>query len=396
MAITDKKTGVWGLDQVYNKENQGSIWTYSGAAGEPGELWVWGRSADYGQLGANTFTYYSSPIQIPGNNWETGSRNTEASAATKSDGTYWIWGVNIFGSLGLNETNNTNHRSSPVQLPGTTWARGGVLAYRSAYGIKTDGTLWVWGDNDKGKLGQNNGSPSSQFSSPVQIPGTTWSAAGPIGMLHAMWSVKTDGTLWTWGQNDNGQLGDNSTTYRSSPTQIPGTTWTEQTTGGDKFCVTVKTDGTLWGWGENSGGYLGQNNKTQYSSPKQIPGTTWNKVASGAYNVVASKTDGTLWTWGSNSHGQLGQTNRNPHSSPIQIPGTTWVEPFPIGHLAVGSTKTDGTLWVWGQNGSGQLGQNNQTQYSSPVQVPGTTWDVTNMTRYGVVNSQLGGFFKRL
>ena len=375
----------------------GTAYTF-GAKPRFSELWVWGRNADYGQLGVNNFTYYSSPIQIPGTNWDSGSRNTENSAAVKTDGTYWIWGSNIFGALGLNETNNTNHRSSPVQLPGTTWARGGVLAYRNAYGIKTDGTLWSWGYNAFGNLGLSD---RVYYSSPTQVPGTTWSAVGTFGLYQGTWGLKTDSTLWVWGQNSDGSLGQNQGNFtnansRSSPTQIPGTTWTEKVTGGEKFMTAVKTDGTMWTWGKGNDGTLGQNNRADISSPTQIPGTTWNKVASGAYNVVASKTDGTLWTWGSNSHGQLGQTNRNAASSPVQIPGTTWDEPFPIGHLAVGSTKTDGTLWVWGQNGSGQLGQNNGTHYSSPVQVPGTTWEVDKMTQYGKGNSQVGGFFKKV
>ena len=149
---TDK--GVWNLQQVRDKQLQ-DLWSYS-TLSDAGELWVWGRNADYGQLGVNSFTYYSSPIQIPGTNWDSGSMNNEMGAAVKTDGTYWIWGANIFGSLGLNETNNTNHRSSPVQLPGTTWSLGGTLGYRNAYGIKTDGTLWSWGYNTYGMTGHNN------------------------------------------------------------------------------------------------------------------------------------------------------------------------------------------------------------------------------------------------
>ena len=252
----------------------GTAYTF-GAKPRFSELWVWGRNADYGQLGLNQTlgAYASSPIQIPGTNWDSGSRNNEMTAAVKTDGTYWIWGANIFGSLGLNQTNNTNHRSSPTQLPGTTWSLGGTLGYRNAYGIKSDNTLWVWGNNGYGEIGVNN---TTNYSSPVQLPGTTWDTLGPI-YSSATWGVKTDGTLWVWGAQSYGEFGQNGnvTTDYSSPKQIPGTTWTNKIGTSSQVIFAVKTDGTLWSWGNNNNGQLGLNDKTLRSSPVQIPGTTW-------------------------------------------------------------------------------------------------------------------------
>ena len=199
------------------------------------------------------------------------------------------------------------------------------MLFRSSGGqhllaTKTDGTLWAWGYNYYGTLGQGN---RTYYSSPVQIPGTTWSSISG-GAQHSLIS-KTDGTLWAWGRNSNGQLGLNNTTYYSSPVQIPGTTWSSIAAG--RFhSSSIKTDGTLWMWGLNQYGTLGLNDVTQYSSPRQVPGTTWSVIKSSSYSYhsLSKKTDGTLWIWGRNYNGQLGQNDRVNYSSPIQIPGTTW------------------------------------------------------------------------
>ena len=141
-----------------------------------------------------------------------------------------------------------------------------------------------------------------------------------------MAAIKTDGTLWVWGNNENGALGQNSPApaQRSSPTQIPGTTWSKVTNTAAKGFLALKTDGTLWGWGTNGPGQLGQNNRTAYSSPIQVPGTDWsNKGALGYNRTFAIKTNGELWSWGYNAPGgHLGHNDIINYSSPVQIPGT--------------------------------------------------------------------------
>ena len=173
--------------------------------------------------------------------------------------------------------NNTTKYSSPVQIPGTTWSSVN-LAFYAAAAIKTDGTLWMWGNNDNGGLGQNL-PENSRRSSPIQIPGTTWKTVDTMAQGSA--AVKTDGTLWMWGANSKGQLGQNDTNNRSSPAQVPGTTWEDVELGGTSKAavVAVKTDGTLWSWGYNWKGGAGQNNTTSYSSPVQIPGTNWTNIS---------------------------------------------------------------------------------------------------------------------
>jgi alpha-tubulin suppressor-like RCC1 family protein len=260
-------------------------------------------------------------------------------------------------------------------MPGTTrkgvWDLQQVRDQYLAGEWEQQNQLWAWGANDYGSLGQNN---TTQYSSPVQIPGTTWSSIS-AGGLHSL-ATKTDGTLWSWGYNYTGQLGQNNRLSYSSPVQIPGTTWSSIATPSylSQYTVATKTDNTLWSWGYNFNGQLGQNNTTYYSSPVQIPGTTWSFISAGGTNhTLATKTDGTLWSWGNNGNGQLGQNNITLYSSPVQIPGTIWSS-VSAGYYHSLATKTDGTLWAWGYNSNGALGQNNRTQYSSPVQIPGTQW----------------------
>jgi len=292
----------------------------------------------------------------------------------------WTLGQNDQGLLGQNSP-GPSAVSSPIQITGTIWNGSGWGSGGNGFGgnnnsiqsvLKTDGTLWTWGGNGNGQLGLND---RTARSSPTQIPGTTWSSTSRAYFSGI--GKKTDGTMWNWGFNDYGQLAQNNTTEYSSPVQIPGTNWTE-IAGGFYHKLAVKTDGTLWSWGDNAGGVLGQNSQADRSSPIQIgSATNWKQAAGGWYTSAAVKTNGELWVWGNANHGKMGENQpaNLDRSSPIQIPGTTWssIETQNEGMAAI---KTDGTLWVWGKNQYGQLGVNDTTARSSPVQVPGTTWSV--------------------
>jgi alpha-tubulin suppressor-like RCC1 family protein len=201
-------------------------------------------------------------------------------------------------------------------------------SYEASVAIKTNGTLWTWGSNNYGQLGLGN---TTNYSSPKQVGAlTNWSKVEFSSSGYSVIAIKTDGTLWTWGFGGNGVLGLNNTTNYSSPKQIGALTTWSNAVSGTFFVLANKTDGTLWSWGYNAQGQLGLGNTTYYSSPKQIGAlTTWLYIASCGYSGNAIKTDGTFWTWGSNSQGQLGlgdfgtPTNR---SSPNQVgSSTTWI-----------------------------------------------------------------------
>ena len=249
------------------------------------------------------------------------------------------------------------------------WETWDVFAKANAQKWRPNGIgLFSWGINQFGQLGQND---TINVSSPVQIPGTSWSSIS--GNEHSL-ATKTDNTLWSWGNGGLGRLGLNTTTNRSSPVQIPGTSWSS-ISGGGQHSLATKTDNTLWTWGVNGlNGRLGLNDATNYrSSPVQIPGTSWSSISAGDTHSLATKTDGTLWSWGYGRFGRLGQNSTINVSSPVQIPGTSWSSISGGGQDSL-ATKTDNTLWSWGRNDRGQLGQNTTTNVSSPVQIPGTTW----------------------
>ena len=195
-------------------------------------------------------------------------------------------------------------------------------------------------------------------------------------------AVKTDGTLWTWGNNQFGKLGIDDTVNRSSPVTIAGggTTW-KQVSAGSRHAAAIKTDGTLWLWGINNNGHLGDDTNVSKLSPITTAGggTDWSQVSAGGYHTAAIKTDGTLWTWGNNTYGRLGDNTTTTRSSPITTAGggTNWKE---VSTGVYGShtaaVKTDGTLWTWGYNALGRLGTGNLTSRSSPGTTAGggTNW----------------------
>ena len=350
----------------------------------PARLFSWGRN-NYGQLGHGDTVYRSSPVQVGSSTtWSQIISGANHIIATKTDGTLWAWGRNNNGQLGFNDVIN---RSSPVQVGvATTWNLVSVGSY-SVMATKTDGTLWLWGNNNAGQLGLNDS--GVYRSSPVQVgSATNWSLID--GGNATFVAIKTDGTLWIWGDNSQGQLGLNDVNVsKSSPTQVgSGTDWSKINAGGNHI-LAIKTDGTLWAWGLNNAGQVGNNSVSNRSSPVQVgSSTTWSQINTGPGSTLSlsTKTDGTLWSWGSNFTGQLGHGDTVYRSSPTQVGvATTWSQ-ISVGQRTVGTIKTDGTLWTWGSNVSGVLGNNSVVNRSSPVQVgSSTTWNLVNVGSYSVI-----------
>ena len=331
------------------------------------ELWGWG-TGNYGERndGVSTVLPYDIGYYV------SGSTGVFYTMAIKSDGTLWGWGQNSFGKLGDGTTIN---KSSPVQIGTLTNWKNVNAPQSTTIAIKTDGTIWVWGSNTAFGLNGRNESSGFSYNSPVQLgTDTDWKEVSL--RINHVGAVKTDGTLWMWGNGASGQLGQNNTISRSSPVQVGTLTNWSSVSAGNSFTLAVKTDGTLWSWGLNLGLQLGHNvNSTApRSSPIQVGTlTNWKQVSAGLSFSMAVKTDGTLWTWGANTAGQLGLNDTTSRSSPVQV-GTlgNWssVNAAVINGMSHHAIKTDGTLWTWGQNSNGSTGDGTVSPTrSSPVQV---------------------------
>jgi alpha-tubulin suppressor-like RCC1 family protein len=347
------------------------------------QLFTWGAGFG-GRLGNNSDSGGGSAVPITtfagGTNWKQVSQANENGSAIKTDGSLWVWGGND-GTLGTNDTPN---RSTPVTTfaGGTNWKsvsnRGNFIA-----AIKTDGSLWTWGLNTSGQLGDNT---TTSRSTPVTTfaGGNNWKQFS-CGRDHTA-AIKTDGSLWGWGRNEFGRLGINlGNVNRVTPvtTFAGGNNW-KQVSAGYYHTAAIKTDGSLWIWGVNNpfgtpSGQLGTNDIVDRSTPVTTfaGGNNWKQVACGYRHTAAIKTDGTLWTWGSNVGGGLGDFSTTNRSTPVTTfaGGNNWKQ-VSCGRANTAAIKTDGSLWTWGEGSSNSLGSSGANNRSTPITTfaGGTNW----------------------
>lgn len=342
-----------------------------------GTLWAWGFN-DLGQLGDGCVfnqTCYdrASPLQVGSDTtWSSVSAGTTHSSAIKENGTLWSWGDNSSGQIGTGCSDSSCfYISTPSQVGADTdWASVSAGGFFSV-AIKSDGTLWAWGANHYGQLGDGCTLNCVESAVPIQVgTDTDWTKVA-AGANHVV-ALKQNGTLWAWGINDHGQLGDGTAgadSFSSIPVQIGNEADWNSIGAGDTYSLAIKTDGTLWAWGDNDAGELGLSCSGSPCSwiytPTQVGmDTDWKEVDGGFNRTLAVKTDGSLWAWGSHA-----SSTGTALYEPTQVgTGTQWLKVsagggggfsgIAGGHFMALESIAPGEykLSAWGTNISGQLG----------------------------------------
>ena len=310
--------------------------------------------------------------------WSACDSGLRHSAAVRSDGTLWTWGDNGWGQLGLGDQMS---RSVPTQVGTDTNWKQVSCGWASTYAVKTTGTLWSWGYNNYNQLG--DGSSATRLL-PRQIgTDTNWDQVWASHKWDGAWALarKTNSTLWGWGWNGWYGIGDGTGDQRSAPTQVAGavTTWTKLFVSSRGHSFGIRSDNSLWVWGRNDNYQFGTGNNSWSASPVQTgTGSSWLWAAGGNDHSIAIKTDGTLWGVGWGGYGQVGDNTGIHRTSGWTQIGTAnnWAKCW-AGWYCSYAVKTDGTLWAWGFGVSGQLGDGKQTQYWLPVQVSSLNFNHT-------------------
>jgi alpha-tubulin suppressor-like RCC1 family protein len=341
---------------------------HSCAGKDDSTVWCWGGNSA-GELGDGTTTDRLSPVEateVP--DFVSGATGTNHTCIVKADGTAWCWGENALGSTGDGTT--THPRLSPVQVSGLTGVEQVSPGEGHTCALKSDGTVWCWGYNDYGQVGDNS---MTQRNVPVQVSGLTNVAHVQAGDFLTC-AIKQDETAWCWGANDAGQLGDGSNTERHTPVQVSGLTGVSKINPATHHTCAVKTNGEVWCWGDGTYNELGSNPTSWVPvQVSEISGAV--DVAMGHGHSCALKDDGTVWCWGLNWvwytgwYGSLGMGSGNLSEPPQQVPGLTDVAEIGAGDHYTCAKKNDGTIWCWGTGDAGQIGDGDTDSEGSPVQV---------------------------
>lgn len=319
-----------------------------------GTVSAWADFNLNGNLGNGTTDMYYGPVQVKGLNGVTAiSSGLSHIIALKNDGTVWGWGSNYYGELGKG-TENDISTSIPVQVN----ALNNVIAISSGFNhtiaLKGDGTVWAWGQNNFGQLGDG---VNINRSIPVQVSGLSGIIAISTLNNHTL-ALKNDGTVWAWGENDYGQLGDGTNINSSKPVLVKGLSGKiKEISAGEHHSVVLKEDGTIWSWGSNFYNQLGDGTNINRSTPVQAVGVSnISDISAGAEYTASLKKDGTVWGMGDNRFGQLGDGTKDMRSTPVQVTGLSNIKSIFTSYQSVFAIAKDNTVWGWGEDCSNTLG----------------------------------------
>jgi alpha-tubulin suppressor-like RCC1 family protein len=334
-----------------------------------GTVRAWGRN-NKGQLGDGTTTDSAAHVTVTGlTNVTNVAAGNEHSLALKSDGTVWAWGSNSNGQLG---DGTLIDELTPVQVSqasGMTNVTAIAAGFNFSVALRSDGTVYAWGSNTFGQLGNNTTTDSK---TPVAIIGGVTAIAA--GVDHTV-ALTTAGVVWTWGNNSKGQLGNGSTVNSSIPLVAGSSILTPAVaiSAGNQFTVALLNNYLstwLWAWGSNNTGQLGNGTNVDSAYPVQVSGlANMTAVASGDNHSISVKYDGTVWAWGNNANGQMGDGTTSPRPVPVQVNTLTGVQGITAGNQNSFASTTAGTVFAWGDNLFAQLGNGVGPDQLSPVTV---------------------------
>jgi alpha-tubulin suppressor-like RCC1 family protein len=337
----------------------------TGTWSSPMYAWGWGQDGRTGVLLLDTSS--ATAVRVTGiETWSAVAAGESATCGITTAGLLYCWGVNGSGQLG---TGDTTYRYEPTQLPGSVVWSAVAMGQTHTCAIKAaDSTLWCWGSNGEGQVGK--GAKSAAVTAPTQVSTagvTSWSSVS-LGEVSSC-GIKTDATLWCWGDNAWGQLGVGSVVDKTVPTQVGAATWSSVGLSFTSSCAVKAADASLWCWGYGNYGQLGNNSSADQHAPVAASGGgTWSAVAGGQDHSCGLRVNGTIWCWGNGSYGALANGSQSNALVPTQeVSGaTTWtaLTTMEFGSCARRST---GALYCWGRNNIGQLGDGSTTDRWVPT-----------------------------
>jgi len=316
------------------------------------QTWGWNSN---GELGNGTFNKSNIPVTVSfltGIIAVTGGWNH--SLALKSDGTVWSWGWNQAGQLGDGTNTDSN---IPMQVTSLTGIKSIVGRHMSSLALRNDGSVWAWGRNYNGQLGNGTNADSNV---PVQVSSLTGISTIEGGGGH-FFALKNDGTVWAWGYNSDGQLGNGTNISSNAPVPVNSLTGITAIAGGGEYSsLALKNDSTVWSWGNNDYGQLGNGSNTWSNVPVPVSLLTGViAIAAGGANSMALKNDGTVWIWGGGFANNI----------PVLVKSLSNITSIAAGSNHFLAKDTANIVWAWGGNGLGQLGNGTNTSSNVPVQV---------------------------
>lgn len=394
---------------------------HGAAVTQDGAVWTWGQNG-MGQLGDGSIVGFSRASRVPGlAGVDTVAAGFAHTVALKRDGTVWGWGWNSYGQLG-DAGAAGGMVTAPVQAQGLSDIAAVAAGNEHTLALKADGGVWAFGHNDHGQLGDGG---TTDRKTPVQVGGLAAASAIAAGWRHSL-ALQADGTVRAWGDNSYGQLGDSLAIggYSATPLQVMTLGGVLSLRAGGSHATVLKHDGTVWSWGLDGNGQLGDGILTDYCVPQAIAGiadatavaaggyahalilgqdgSVWaigttrltgstgntldttsplrvdgvaaaSAIAAGANHSLVLARDGSVWAWGLNDAGQIGDGGTESRGAPVQLGGLAGVTAIAAGDSHSLALLQDGTVWSWGGNDSGQLGDGGTTNRTAPARIAGLT-----------------------